>query len=79
MDQAGIPSDVQPLAVNHLLDTFNEALAQVLYEFADRTLLVDTSGVLAPGDWANELHPGMGGFNKLVTKAWQQPLLDNLP
>jgi hypothetical protein len=78
LDQAGVPLAVQPLAVNHLLDTFNDALAQIHYEFADRTLLVDSSGVLAPGDWANELHPTMGGFNKIVAQAWQRPLLDNL-
>lgn len=79
MDQMGVPSPVQPLAVNYLIDTFNDVLAQIHYEFPDRTLLIDTSGVLSPGDWANELHPTMGGFNKLVAKAWQQPLLDNLP
>lgn len=79
LDQAGIRPEVQPLAVNHLLDTFNDALAQIHYEFADRTLLVDTSGVLRPADWANELHPTMGGFNKLVSQAWERPLLDNLP
>jgi hypothetical protein len=79
LDQAGVPLAVQPLAVNYLLDTFNDALAQIHYEFADRTLLVDSSGVLSPGDWANELHPDMGGFNKIVAQAWQRPLLDNLP
>ncbi len=79
MDQAGVPSAVQPLAVNYLLDTFNDVLAQIQSEFADRTLLIDSSGVLAPADWANELHPSMSGFNKVVAQAWQQPLMDNLP
>jgi hypothetical protein len=78
MDQAGVPGPVQPLAVNYLLDRFNDVLAQVEYEFAGRCILIDTSGILSPGDWANELHPNMNGFNKLVTRAWQQPLLDNL-
>lgn len=79
LDQAGVRPEVQPLAVNYLLDTFNDALAQIHYEFADRSLLVDSSGVLGPADWANELHPTMAGFNKVVARAWQQPLLDNLP
>ncbi|MGH8766441.1 MAG: SGNH/GDSL hydrolase family protein [Burkholderiales bacterium] len=79
MDQIGIPVSVQSLAVNYLLDTFNNVLAQVQGEYADRTFLVDSSGVLSPGDWANELHPTMSGFNKIVEKAWQRPLLENLP
>jgi hypothetical protein len=79
MDQAGVPDPVQPLAVNYLIDKFNDVLAQVHYEFADRTLLIDSSGILSPADWANELHPTMSGFNKVVAQAWQQPLMDNLP
>ena len=78
MDQAGVPSTVQPLAVNYLLDTFNDALAQIHYEYADRTILIDSSGALAATDWANELHPNMHGFNKIVQRAWQKQLLDNL-
>jgi len=79
MDQVGVPAAVQPLAVNYLIDTFSNALAQVNHEYADRTILIDSAGVLSPGDWANELHPTPSGFNKLVAQAWQKPLLDNLP
>jgi hypothetical protein len=78
MDLARVPPALQPQAVNYLIDTFSDALAQVQREFPDRTLLVDSSGVLSPADWANELHPTISGFNKVVERAWQQPLLDNL-
>ena len=59
MDLAGVPETIQPLAVNHLINTFSDVLAQLHYEFADRTILIDSTGVLAPDDWANELHPTM--------------------
>jgi hypothetical protein len=78
-DRAHVPQALQQAALNHLIDTFGDVLAQLQREFADRVLLVDSSGVLAAGDWANELHPTIGGFDKVVQQAWQQPLLDNLP
>jgi len=79
MARAHVFAPLQQAAVNHLIDSFGDALAQVQREFPERVLLVDSSGVLAAGDWANELHPTIGGFNKVVQQAWQQPLLDNLP
>ena len=79
MDHVGVPAALQHDAVNHLIDTFSNALAQVQGEFPDHTLLVDSTGVLASDDWANELHPTPAGFNKLVEQAWKQLLLHNLP
>ena len=78
-DRARVPATLQQAAVNYLIDTFGDVLAQLQGEHPERVLLVDSSGVLAAADWANELHPTMGGFNKIVQAAWQQPLLDNLP
>ena len=79
MAHAHVPEPLQQAAVNHLIDTFGDALALLQGEFSERVLIVDSSGVLAAADWANELHPTIGGFNKVVRQAWQQPLLDNLP
>ncbi|MEW6689701.1 MAG: SGNH/GDSL hydrolase family protein [Pseudomonadota bacterium] len=79
MDAVGVPAAVQPLAVEHLINTFSDALAQVQKDYAARTLIVDSSGTLAEADWANELHPTPAGFNKLVNQAWQPVLLNNLP
>lgn len=78
MDHAHVPAALQPAAVNYLIDTFGNALAQVQSEFAERTILVDSSGVLSPSEWANELHPTVAGFNKVVREAWRRPLVDNL-
>lgn len=79
MDAVGVPAAVQPLAVDYLINVFSDALAKVQRDYADRVLIVDSRGTLAADDWANELHPTPAGFNKLVSLAWQQPLLDNLP
>jgi hypothetical protein len=43
-------------------------LATLANNSANNFTLVDTQGVLAPGDWANELHPYPAGFRKLAAK-----------
>ena len=78
MDAVGVPTPVQPLAVDYLINVFNDALAQVQKDYPDHVLIVDSRGTLTQADWANELHPTPAGFNKLVTRAWQPVLLDNL-
>ena len=74
MDMVGVPAALQPAAVNHLIDKFSEVLVQVQKEFPSQVLLVDTTGTLSAGDWANELHPTPKGFEKLVHAGWE-PLL----
>jgi len=79
MDRVGIPAGLQQAAVNHLMDTFSDALVQLQSEYPEHVILVDSTGILGAGDWANELHPTAGGFDKLVAQAWTRPLMDNLP
>ena len=78
MDAVRVPIPVQPLAVDYLINTFNDALAQVQKDYPDHVLIVDSRGTLAQADWANELHPTPAGFNKIVDRAWRPVLLDNL-
>ena len=78
MDRVGVPGPVQPLAVNYLINTFSDMLVQLQSEFPDHVVFIDSTNVLSAGDWANELHPKAGGFDKLVDKAWA-PELANLP
>ncbi len=78
MDAVGVPISVQPLAVDYLINVFNDALAQVQKDYPDHVLIVDSRGTLTAAEWANELHPTPAGFNKLAKQAWQPVLLDNL-
>jgi hypothetical protein len=43
-------------------------LATLANNSASNSTLVDTQGVLAPGEWANELHRYSAGFQKLAAK-----------
>lgn len=79
MDIVRVPIPVQALAVDYLINTFNDALAQVQKDYPDHVLIVDSRGTLTEADWANELHPTPSGFSKLVSKVWQPVLLENLP
>jgi hypothetical protein len=47
---------------------FKAMLATLANNSANNFTLVDTQGVLSPGDWANELHPYPSGFQKLAAK-----------
>lgn len=68
--QRNIPLDLHQQIVEILLGTLKlrlRALAQ-LPEHVDRLHVVDTQGILAPGnskDWLNEIHPTEAGFKKI--------------
>ncbi len=47
---------------------FRALLVGLAGDAANLFFLVDTQGVLAPADWANELHPYPAGFRKLSGK-----------
>lgn len=79
MDAVHIPAPVQQLAVNHLIDTFSDVLAQLQFENPDHVVLVDSTPTLDATDWANELHPVPKGFDKLVAQRWKPLLLERLP
>jgi hypothetical protein len=43
-------------------------LLRLAVEGANNFSMVDTQGVLAPADWANELHPYPNGFKSIAEK-----------
>ena len=58
-------------AVENLIQAitnFKAMLATLANNSANNCTLVDTQGALAPGDWANELHPYPADFQKLAAK-----------
>lgn len=72
MNECKVPPKLHQPLVNHLIDSYWEALVS-----AQKTIptlnLIDQRGTLERDDWANELHPVPSGFNRLA-KLWE-PIL----
>ena len=56
------------LIVREALQEFHALLAALAAEPANRFTLVETQGLLAARDWANELHPYPAGFRRVAEK-----------
>lgn len=54
--------------VHEALATFRIMLARLAADAANNFHMVDTQGTLTSAEWANELHPIPGGFNKIAQK-----------
>ena len=54
------------LMVKTILVQFRAMLQRLASDPARNMVLVQTQGTLAPGDWANELHPTGAGFAKIA-------------
>jgi hypothetical protein len=54
------------LIVKTILVQFRAMLERLANDPAHNMVLVETQGTLAPGDWANELHPTGAGFGKIA-------------
>ena len=48
------------------LTYFNAMLTALAAVAANNFIMMNTQGVLAPGDWANELHPVPRGFKTIA-------------
>jgi hypothetical protein len=70
MDSAGVARGLQRRVVRLLID----ALAQAQLDAMMPTFLsVESRDTLVPDEWANELHPTVGGFNR-IARCWRTPL-----
>jgi hypothetical protein len=54
--------------VHEALASFRQMLKRLEGAAGNNFHLVDTQGILAPGEWANELHPYPPGFQKVAQK-----------
>jgi hypothetical protein len=52
--------------VKTILVQFRAMLQRLASDPAHNMVLVETQGTLAPGDWANELHPTGAGFARIA-------------
>ena len=53
--------------VKQALQAMRAMLAGLAADPTNNFVLVETQGLLKPGDWANELHPTVGGFKTMAT------------
>lgn len=71
--RSGLRRDI----VRDLIDRFTLRLDALVDAAATQSLarpeLVWSAGTLDDDEWANELHPTMGGFERLVAQAWSGP------
>lgn len=70
MDRVGVPRQLQRDVVRRLIDALGQAQDDAM---RPTFLAVNTRGTLEDADWANELHPTPGGFNR-IARRWRQPL-----
>ena len=71
---AKVPPPLRAACVRYLIDQFSLRLAGLEALYAGRVVFVDSRGTLAPGDWANELHPKGSGFGKIARQKWKPAL-----
>jgi hypothetical protein len=54
--------------LHRALADFRQMLASLAADQGNNFILINTQGTLAPPEWANELHPFPGGFQKFASK-----------
>ncbi len=69
MDLAQIPSALRRPLIRELIDRL-ETLLRGLDDPAAQVHFVDSSGTLTEEEWANELHPTLAGFDRIVRERW---------
>ena len=68
LDFCNWPVAAGRLIVHDALAAFRAMLVRLASNAGNKFHLVDTQGVLADAEWANELHPQPGGFAKIAQK-----------
>jgi hypothetical protein len=74
LDAAKVPSSLQVSCMKYMVDRFHHVLDAIVVSDPAHIHLIDSRGVLKPGDWANELHPTKGGFQRIAEQAWRPVL-----
>jgi hypothetical protein len=70
LDDAKVPENLQHECMKYLIDRFTSTLEALSAWRTGRLVLVNSRGVLAETDWANELHPKPSGFKKIAKECW---------
>lgn len=73
---AGVPEELREACIAHLIQQFHATLDTVASRHPGGVYVVDSKGVLEPGEWDNELHPTRAGFARIAEQAWRPVLRD---
>ena len=73
-DNALVPEGLQRDCVKCLINHFSDVLQTLVDQGNGQVVFVDTRNTLSDADWANELHPKPGGFEKIAAKKWKPAL-----
>ena len=76
LDDAQVPAGLQRACMKFLIDRLSDVLTKLRDQGNGQVVLVDGRNTLADADWANELHPKPGGFEKIAEEKWQPELRD---
>jgi hypothetical protein len=76
LDVARVNRKLHVPLINELIDTFGRRLAKLAKEY-EHVQFVKSAGVLATGEWANELHPTPSGFEKIARQRWK-PVIEKI-
>jgi hypothetical protein len=68
--KAQVPEPLHQTYVKWLIDQHTRVLNTIAASDPDFLHVVDSRGVLAPTEWANELHPTGEGFRKIAEESW---------
>ena len=74
LDVAKVPEALRADCVRIVIDRFAAMQLSLVAGSLGRIVQVDSRGVLAADDWANELHPKPKGFRKIAQQAWRPEL-----
>lgn len=76
MDRKGIPEDLQNNLAKDILNTFKSTILGIE---AEKYTVVDTQGLLEPGNpkhWLNEIHPTSLGFGIVAQEIYDKALVE---
>lgn len=77
MSLARVKTELQAPLVNDLINKLGQRLKKVAKDNSGNVTFISSAGTLAPGEWANELHPTPLGFEKMARLKWG-PVLEAL-
>ena len=75
LDVPKVPEGLRGDCIRIVIDRFAAMQLSLVAGSLGRIVQVDSRGILAADDWANELHPKGKGFRKLAGRAWR-PVLE---
>jgi hypothetical protein len=74
LDDASVPAALERDCTKFIIDRFSDVMQALEASSNGQLVFVDSRNTLPDADWANELHPTSGGFEKIATQKWAPEL-----